>query len=259
MIPKIIHYCWFGKKPLPKLAKKCLRSWKKHCPDFSFLLWNEENFDVNVNLFVKQSYEVGNYAFVSDFVRLYVVYQYGGIYLDTDVQLIKSVNSLLDYDAFFGFEGVYPNGEYYVATGLGFGSICRHPLLKMLINDYEKRNVVSKDGVLVETRACPIINRDIFMKYGFVMNGKTQIIDNTILLDQSYLCPIMFNNTVKLIKKNTISIHYYAATWVEQSENKKRVIRNRNNKIKHYIEKIFGRFVLTVIVKIVRSFKRLKK
>ena len=117
MIPKKIHYCWFGGNPLPELAIKCLESWKKYCPDYEIIEWNETNFNLDSCEYVREAYQAKKWAFVSDYARLKVVYDNGGIYLDTDVELIKSLDRLLKNKSFFGTEttGV-------VATGLGFGA-----------------------------------------------------------------------------------------------------------------------------------------
>ena len=118
MIPKKIHYCWFGRGEKPKLARKCIESWKRYCPDFEIIEWNEDNFDVTKYAYSKYCFDNKKWAFLSDFVRLIVIYENGGIYFDTDVEVIKSLDNLLQYEAFYGFEN-----EDYVATGLGFGSV----------------------------------------------------------------------------------------------------------------------------------------
>lgn len=117
MIPKKIHYCWFGRNPLPELAVRCIESWKKYCPDYEIIEWNEDNYDINKISYVKEAYQARKWAFVTDYVRLDVVNQYGGIYLDTDVELLKSLDPLLKYKSFFGME----EGKF-IATGLGFGA-----------------------------------------------------------------------------------------------------------------------------------------
>ena len=104
MIPKVIHYCWFGKKPLPPLAVNCIDSWKKFCPDYEIIEWNEKNFDINSNTYVREAYENKKWAFVSDYVQLYALYNYGGIYMDTDVQVLKPLDAFLNDQAFSGFE-----------------------------------------------------------------------------------------------------------------------------------------------------------
>ena len=131
MIPKIIHYCWFGRNPKPELAVKCIKSWKKRCPDYEIIEWNEDNFDISsCPLYVRQAYEAKKWAFVSDYVRLKVVYDEGGVYLDTDVELKKGLDALLAYDAYFGFE----DGTH-VNTGLGFGAVKGAPILKEMMQD----------------------------------------------------------------------------------------------------------------------------
>ena len=116
-IPKVIHYCWFGDKELPKLAKKCIKSWNKYCPDYKIVCWTEDNFDVTCNRYVHEAYKAKKWAFVSDYVRLKVVYDNGGIYLDTDVELIKPIDDLIENSGFMGFDE-----KGIIATGLGFGA-----------------------------------------------------------------------------------------------------------------------------------------
>lgn len=131
MIPRKIHYCWFGRGKKPKLAKKCIESWKRFCPDYEIIEWNEDNFDINQYEYVKYCYREKKWAFLSDFVRLIVVYEQGGIYFDTDVELIKSPNELLKYEAFYGFEN-----KEIIATGLGFGAEKEHKTVKEMIDIY---------------------------------------------------------------------------------------------------------------------------
>ncbi len=132
MIPKTIHYCWFGRNPKPKLAKKCIASWKKYCPDYEIIEWNEDSFDVEQYPYAKFCLENKKYAFLSDFVRLVVIAKKGGIYFDTDVEVIKKLDGLLDYDAFYGFEN-----DSYVASGLGFGSEKGHVTVIKMLEEYE--------------------------------------------------------------------------------------------------------------------------
>ena len=171
----MIPYCWFGKKKLPDEIAKYIDSWKEKCPDYEIVQWNENNFDINSILYVKEAYECKKWAFVTDYVRLWVVYNYGGIYLDTDVELIKSMDSLLQYDAFFGFEN-----DRYIATGLGFGAVKGCDLLHQMMSIYEKMHfIVSGEMNII---ACPHINTKILVEYGLKRNGKTQIINNYIFL-----------------------------------------------------------------------------
>lgn len=131
-IPKIIHYCWFGGGPISAESQKCMESWKKYCPDYKIMAWNEQNFDISTNRYAQQAYEAKKYAFVSDYVRLAVLYEYGGIYLDTDVELVRPLDELLELPGFMGFQ---TNNE--VATGLGFGARKGNSVVQALLRDYD--------------------------------------------------------------------------------------------------------------------------
>ena len=159
MIPKKIHYCWFGHNQLPESAKKCINSWKKFCPSFDIIEWNEENFNIDAcPQYVKDAYSQKKWAFVTDYVRLKVVYENGGIYFDTDVELISRIDSLLKYNAYFGFEdGVYVN------TGLGFGAVKGMGIIKMdfhfiLRGNFRQKNVVPLFAAKVRRQGLPLLN-----------------------------------------------------------------------------------------------------
>ena len=128
MINKVIHYCWFGGQPLDSRGKKCLESWKKYFPNYEIIQWNENNFDVSRLDFMSQAYKDKKWAFVSDVARLLIVYENGGLYFDTDVEVIRSIDDLLENDAFFGFEN-----DSFVATGLGFGAIKGQASVKAML------------------------------------------------------------------------------------------------------------------------------
>ena len=159
MIPKIIHYCWFGRNPLPKTAEKCIRSWKKYCPDYEIIRWDESNFDVNCNEYCREMYEQEKWAFLTDYVRLRVVYENGGIYLDTDVEVIKPLDDLLHNSAYMGLETTDK-----VNTGLGFGAERNHWFIGENMNYYEKW----KSSDPVET--CPIITTRLLESKGLIYN-----------------------------------------------------------------------------------------
>lgn len=220
MIPKTIHYCWFGRDPKPKLAEKCIRSWKKKCPNYEIIEWNEDNFDISAcPLYVWQAYEVKKWAFVTDYVRLKVVYDHGGIYLDTDVELLKNLDCLLDYKAYFGFED-----GIHIATGLGFGAEKGTPILQELMNDYQDIPFFLPDGSTDQT-TCPTRNTKIFLKHGMAQNNQKQLLENQFLiLPSSYLNPLDYETLNKKVRNETVSIHWYAASWrskedIERKEN----------------------------------------
>lgn len=209
MIPKMIHFCWFGRGEKPKLAKKCIKSWKKFCPDYKLIEWNEDNFDISAcPLYVRQAYEAKKWAFVTDYVRLKVVYENGGVYLDTDVQLLKSLDGLLDNTAYFGFES-----DGYIATGLGFGAVKGCGILDELMRDYDGIPFVLEDGSFDST-TCPSRNTEIFLRNGLIADGSMQMLDGGVLiLPREYLSPTSYNDIQKRITANTVSIHHFAGSW----------------------------------------------
>ena len=221
MIPKTIHYCWFGHNPKPKLAEKCIQSWKRHCPDYQIIEWNEDNFDISAcPLYVRQAYEAKKWAFVTDYVRLKVVYEHGGIYLDTDVEIIKSLDWLLEYDAFFGFE----NGVH-VATGLGFGAYKDHPIVQGMMRDYEGIPFVQEDGSF-DSLPCPQRNTNMLLQYGLKQNNSRQIIhENVLILPSEYMCPISYSTGRKRITRNTISIHWFSSSWKTEKEKREHILK----------------------------------
>lgn len=205
MIPKKIHYCWFGKGEKPKLAKKCIASWKKYCPDYEIIEWNEDNFNVNVNGYTKMCYENKKWAFLSDFVRLWVVYQCGGIYFDTDVELLRNPDFLLHNQAFFGFEtdGKEQNNGS-TNSGLAFGSVASGLALKTMIDEYASL----LDG-MHGVEMCPKLNTVALIRLGLKPNGEYQELKCATIYPKEYFNPYE-STTGRLNKtKNTVSIHWY--------------------------------------------------
>lgn len=223
MIPKVIHYCWFGGNPLPEGAKKCINSWKKFMPDYEIIEWNESNFDVNLNSYTKMCHENKKYAFLSDYVRLYVVEKYGGLYFDTDVEVIKSFDDLLCYDGFFGYEE-----KNYIATGLGFGAVKNSEILQLMMNEY---NIFLNDHK--ELVSCPRLNTNACEQFGFVINGEYQEMKNVLLLPVDYLNPFNNNTGVLNKTKNTYSIHWYSMSWLSTS-------KRLRSKITRPLHRLFG-------------------
>lgn len=226
MIPKKIHYCWFGGNPKPLLAKKCMRSWKKICPDYEIIEWNEDNFDLSsAPLYVKQAYSAQKWAFVSDYVRLKVIYDHGGIYLDTDVQLIRDPGQLLEYKAYFGFEdGILVN------TGLGFGAEKGAAILQELMNDYEREPFILGNGKY-DTTTCPAKNTAVLLKHGLIQNDELQVLDGDIMiLPHEYLSPRGYNSVQNCFTERTISIHWFAASWYTDEEQKRKKLHKKRAK-----------------------------
>ena len=234
-IPKVIHYCWFGKGKMPALSEKCIKSWKKYCPDYKIVCWNEENFDINQNKYAKQAYEAGKWAFVSDYVRLKVLYDEGGIYLDTDVELIKPLDKLIEETGFMGFDD---NGV--VSTGLGFAAEKRNELIGALLADYDDISFVLPGGTY-DLMPCPDRNTKTIQKLGMDIDIKDQVFMGIHMLPEDYLCPIKYYTGKKIITKNTYSIHHFCASWTSKTA-KRTLFIKRIIGVRMY-EKLYGKFL----------------
>ena len=204
MIPKKIHYCWFGRGEKPKLAKKCIDSWKKYCPDYEIIEWNEDNFDINMNGYTRMCYEEKKYAFLSDYVRLLVVAKHGGVYFDTDVELIRPIDHLLENQAFYCFET-----PEFVASGLGFGSVAGGETISAMVSEYDFL-LSGTEG----TRGCPKLNTAALVKLGLNQDGTKQNVSDAVILPREYMNP--FDTTTGVLNKteNTVSVHWYSAAWL---------------------------------------------
>ena len=217
MIPKKIHYCWFGGNPKPEIIEKCIASWSKFCPDWEIIEWNEQNYDVNNFAYTKEAYQAKQWAFVSDVVRLDVVCRHGGVYMDTDVELFSSIDSWLQSSAFFFWET-----EININSGAGFGAQEGHPAVKVMLDYYNDRHF-SVNGVNDFT-PCPALNtaaiRSIYPD--IVRNGKTQVInDIQILSVETY---------VQCAK------HYGTGLWGDGPRNKKRDYKYKHTKLKQWLK-----------------------
>lgn len=203
MIPKRIHYCWFGRGEKPALAQKCIASWKKYCPDYEIIEWNEDNFDISRYAYTKFCYDNKLWAYLSDFVRLAVVYEHGGIYFDTDVEIVRSFDTLLQNDAFYGFEN-----DHFLASGLGFGASQYHPSLQIMLDEYLAMQP-DEDGKF-HMIGCPRLNTEAMKKYGVLINGQNQCINNVRILSCEYLNP--YDDATGRLNKtdSTYSIHWFA-------------------------------------------------
>lgn len=208
MIPKIIHYCWFGGKPKPKLAEKCIASWKTHCPDYQIVEWNENNFDVHSCDYTKFCYENKRYAYLSDFVRLFAIEQMGGIYFDTDVELVTAPDALLENGAFFGFECAE-----FINTGLGFGAEAGHWTVTEMLKGYREKTTEELQQCL-DCYNCltgsPKMNTYAMTPLGLIQNGEMQRVEDAVFLPRDYLCPFDDQTGELNCTGNTVSIHWYS-------------------------------------------------
>ena len=219
MIPKIIHYIWLGGKPLPKIAKKCIKSWKKYCPDYEIKRWDETNLDLDCCAYVREAYDAKKYAFASDFFRFEILYKEGGVYLDIDVELIKNIDRFLSNKAFTGLE--YGNT---MAPGLIFGAEKGNEDLANLVDMYSKIHFVNNDGSLNLTTICEF-STNYYEQFGLKRENRTQTIKNLTVYNVEYFCPIDYRTNKKHITENTYSIHWYKASWYSSKQKIKREIK----------------------------------
>lgn len=206
MIPKKIHYCWFGGKEKPKSVKKCIKSWKKFCPDYEVVEWNETNFDMNFNAYVKEAYDSKKWAFVSDVARLYALVNFGGIYMDTDVELIKNPDNLLEYKAVSGFETDQHIMTGFIASEKGF------PLFDELLHGYDGAHFIKEDG---SPDLTPNVERmtKLCLENGLVLNDTFQIVNDFALFPHVYFSPKDHNDGKIYKTEDTVAIHHFAASW----------------------------------------------
>ena len=211
MIPKVIHYCWFGRNPLPDSALKCIESWKKYLPDYEIVQWNEDNFDVNSIPYVAEAYAARKYAFVSDYARFYVLYNQGGVYFDTDVEVVAPLGDILEKGPYMGMERAL-SGEVAVNPGLGFAAEPGMQLLGELLENYSKLKFVNDDGSLNMTTIVKHTT-DQLLKYGYAPENRLQHCAGFGLYPTDYFCPLDYRTGKLLSTDNTRTIHHYAATW----------------------------------------------
>ena len=209
MIPKIIHYCWFGGNPMPEQYKKCMQSWKKYCPDYEIVEWNESNFDIAQNQYCSEAYAAKRWAFVSDYARLKIIYENGGIYLDTDVELVKDITPL-------------------VTDGVGFAAAPHNAVVKEMLDIYENRYFVRSDGTY-NAIPCPAANTVGLIRCGLKVGKpwctRIQDLQGIRVYPEEYFNPLD-NDTQKLkLTENTYSIHQYAATWLGENYNIRRKVK----------------------------------
>ena len=207
MIPRIIHYCWFGRRPIPETAEACLASWRTYCPGYDIRRWDENTFNVLGSRFSREAAERHDWAFVSDYARLKIVYEHGGVYLDTDVELLRPLDELLGYRGFFGFQD-----RDTIATGLGFGAEASHPLVLALLSSYERAAYLDSSGVPNRT-PCPQRDAAVFRRQGFSLNGSCQELDGVVVLPPECFSPKSSYSGRLTVTWRTYAIHHFHASW----------------------------------------------
>lgn len=245
MIPKVIHYCWFGRGKMPKLAEICIDSWKKYLPDYEFYLWNEDTFDVNSNLFTKQAYESRKFAFVTDYVRLYALYHHGGVYMDTDVEVVKNMDYFLQFPAFSGFED-----EVNIPTGI-MASIKGGKWVKFLLSYYDDLPFIKPDGTMHSLTNTATIGK-MTKEMGFVPNNQYQCIANEVhIFPKDYFCPKSQISGKIEATENTYCIHHFSGSWMPLK-------KKRMTEVKRKLMRVFGVKNVQFLIELFQ-LKKLKK
>ena len=217
MIPKIIHYCWFGRNPIPAEYKRYIESWKKFLPDYEIKEWNESNFDVNIIPYTAEAYKAKKYAFVSDYARFWIFYKYGGLYFDTDVEVIKNMDDIIAKGPFMGCENEAKAGATPVQLGVAPG----RGLYKEILDDYDKSHFLKETG---EYNMKTVVWRtvEILSNHGLQNVSSVQYVAGVYIYPKEYFCPKNYRTGQMVITQNTRSIHWYDASWVS----KERKIKN---------------------------------
>lgn len=213
MIPRIIHYCWFGRKEKPEKAKKCIDSWKKHGADYEIREWNEDNISLNdCPQYVQDAYSEKKYAFVTDYVRLKVLFEYGGFYMDTDVELLKSLDAFRSDKAVIGFEN-----DLFVNSGQMLAAEVGHPILAEMMERYEQVNFYRSDGSLY-LLGCPHVNTEVLENHGLKKNGQEQTVAGFHVYPSDWFNPLDSATGVLHTTGNTVSIHWYSMSWISPAK-----------------------------------------
>lgn len=207
MIPRRIHYCWFGRGPMPELAQKCIESWHRFMPDYEYKLWNEDNFDVCSIPYVKEAYEAGRFAFVTDYVRLYALYTEGGIYMDTDVEVLKPYDDLLELSGFTGYEG----SKFLPPVTGTMASEAGGEWVKEQIDAYADAHFLLPDGSY-DMKTNTVRISEIMKAGGFKQDGKRQVYKGMHIFPVQFFCPRQTTGEY-LLTEDTYCDHHFMGSW----------------------------------------------
>lgn len=233
MIPKVIHYCWFGRNPLPESARKCIASWKKYFPDYEIKEWNEDNFDVRIIPYTQEAYEAKKFAFVSDYARYWILYQYGGLYFDTDVEVIQSMDDLVSAGPYMGIEvEATVDRAPLVNPGLGIGAPAGLSFYQEVLDYYAGMHFLGADGlpnpVTVVTHTT-----NVLVAQGMRNENTHQVVAGIHIYPRDYFNPLNDNTGRLELTERTRSIHWYSKTWLSKQDQ----VRNRITRVIH---RVFG-------------------
>lgn len=228
MIPKIIHFSWISDDPYPPLIQKCIASWKKYAPDYEIIRWDKDRFDLSSLAFTQQAYERKKWAFISDFQRLYALYHHGGIYLDSDVELVKPLDPLLENPAFLGFQ----NPDLLEMWVLGFEK--GHPWVKRMLDYYNDRPFITADGSMDEKPNTFIVTEISLEEYGLTLGDEEQYIAGDVrVYPQRFFAPAILLPGKMSVTKDTYAIHHFTGAWkspewqaIEKTKKRKQALRN---------------------------------
>lgn len=242
MIPKIIHYCWFGRGQMPALAQKCIASWKKYFPDYEIKEWNEDNFDVNIIPYTQEAYEAKKYAFVSDYARFWILYQYGGLYFDTDVEVIRPMQKIIEHGAFMGCEHDATQTTLpYVSPGVGLGVEAHSALYKDILDLYAGLHFRNPNGTL-NFKTVVQYTTEVLVQYGLACQSGLQSVGGISIYPKEYFCPIDYRTKRCVITSKTVSIHHYAESWHGQKQ-----------KCYKFFRTVLGSYVTRILSKLYRT------
>lgn len=242
-IPKTIHYCWFGGNPLPKDAQKSIASWKKYLPAYEIKQWNESNFDINCCQYVKGAYEAKKYAFVSDYARFWVLYNEGGVYFDTDVEVIRDMSHIIEAGCFMGFEKGLEGSEMGVNPGLGLGIEAHNTVIKDILSLYQ-----SKTGFDIGEGTIVHYTTEVLSRYGLNKEDCKQYVGGINIYPADYFCPMDSTTGITTVTKNTVSIHHYSCSWIDHN-----TLSWRMHELKNWLISIFG---ANFIMRLTSIFRR---
>ena len=217
MLPQIIHYCWFGKRPLPISAQKCIASWRKFLPDYKVKEWNEDNFDVNSIPYTQQAYKAKKYAFVSDYARFWILYHEGGLYFDTDVEIVAPIDEIVARGPFMGIEkNAFMDGRPMVNPGLGLGVVKEHAFYREMLKMYSQLVFVKTDGAIDETTIVTYTTQKLYA-HGMKPSEEIQQVDGIWIYPAGYFCPMDSTTGITTMTADTVAIHHYDCSWMDHN------------------------------------------
>lgn len=258
MIPKTIHYCWFGGAEKPASVKRCIKNWQKVCPDYEIREWTEQDFDVRINNYCREAYDAKVWGFVPDFIRLWIIYNYGGIYLDTDVQLLKNFDTLLDLPGFCGFESQSHEAEdiYYVNFGQGFAAEKGNPIIGAHLHMYDDLHFLNPDGTQNRLPS-PSYTTEILQQFGLNRyQNIQQDLGQLVVFPSDYFCPKSFQTGLLNVTQRTYSIHHFDGSWFDDNQIARKKTRWKKERL-HYWLHLPNRLLCGLLGQ--GNYKKLKK